>query len=218
MTDWSDPDRVREFAAREPDHRLMAWMEGIGDPSALRVLDLGCAGGRNAVYLAGLGVDVRALDATAAMVAATREGVARHVGEAAATDRVEVGRMDDLARYPDGAFDLVVALGVYQLARDEDELRRALAETARVVRADGELLSSVFGPGTRFPGRTLTPVDGHPYRHVDPAKDTICLLGADDLDRELARVGFTPTVPTETVVRVRNGGERVVANGHHRHR
>jgi len=191
-------------------------MGAVADPRALRVLDVGCAGGRNTVYLASLGVDVRAIDATEAMVAATREGVAAHLGATDAAARVEVGRMDDLSGFPDDGFDLVVALGVYQLARDEDELRRALAETARVTRPGGELISSVFGPGTRFPGRVLTPVAGAEYRHVDPAKDTLCLLGPRELDRELARVGFTPVVETATVIRERNGGTRVVANGHHR--
>ena len=38
----------------------------------MRVLDIGCAGGRNAVYLARLGFDVHALDASEAMVAETR--------------------------------------------------------------------------------------------------------------------------------------------------
>jgi SAM-dependent methyltransferase len=213
---WSDPDRVREFAARDPDHRLQAWMAEVPDPRSVRVLDLGCAGGRNTVYLAGLGAEVEALDATEAMVAATREGLARHLGLDTAISRVQVGAMDDLSRYPHARFDLVVALGIYQLARDEDELRRALAETRRVVRPGGEVLSSVFGPGTRFPGRELIPVPGHSYQHLDPAKDTLCLLGEHALDEEMARVGLRPVVPTFTVVREGEEARRVVANGHHR--
>ncbi|NIP81300.1 MAG: hypothetical protein GWO00_00905, partial [Gemmatimonadetes bacterium] len=41
---WESPERVARFAERDPDHRLVALASGYGDPGAVRVLDLGCAG------------------------------------------------------------------------------------------------------------------------------------------------------------------------------
>ena len=49
----------------------MELIEEYPDPSRVRVLDLGCAGGRNTVVLAERGFDLEALDASAAMVAKT---------------------------------------------------------------------------------------------------------------------------------------------------
>ena len=65
---WSDPERVEEFARREPDVRLQRILSDCTDPPALRVLDVGCAGGRNMRYLVEGGFDAWALDLSEAMV------------------------------------------------------------------------------------------------------------------------------------------------------
>ncbi|MGW8282257.1 MAG: hypothetical protein ACWGON_03050, partial [Gemmatimonadota bacterium] len=48
---WERPEVVEKFAGREPDHRLVEWLSGRDDLEGLRVLDLGCAGGRNSRYV-----------------------------------------------------------------------------------------------------------------------------------------------------------------------
>ena len=93
---WEDPAQVARFAEREADRRLAALLPSFPDPARTRVLDLGCAGGRNAALLALKGFDVHALDASAAMVAHTRERLAAVLGVAEAERRVRQGRMDDL--------------------------------------------------------------------------------------------------------------------------
>jgi 2-polyprenyl-3-methyl-5-hydroxy-6-metoxy-1,4-benzoquinol methylase len=69
---WERPETVDRFASRDPDHRLQRLIGEYGRPAAIRALDLGCAGGRNTVLLAQRGFDVRALDASSAMVERTR--------------------------------------------------------------------------------------------------------------------------------------------------
>ncbi|HEX6068288.1 MAG TPA: class I SAM-dependent methyltransferase, partial [Longimicrobiaceae bacterium] len=137
---WEQPEVVEQFAARAPDHRLLAILPEYARPAEVRVLDLGCAGGRNTVLLAERGFDVWAVDASGPMVERTRERVAEILGADAARERVRVGAMDDLSCFPESSFDLVVALGIYHNARSVDEWERSIAETTRVLTSGGRLL------------------------------------------------------------------------------
>lgn len=215
---WSQPEQVRRFAERDPDHRLRRLVdqgELQGTPPA-RALDLGCAGGRNTVFLARRGIDVHALDTSAAMVEETRRRLARVVGEEEARRRVRRGRMQELDRFDDGAFDLVVALGVYHHARDLDELRRALAETARVLEPRGLLLAATFSPRSSPGDRGLTPVEGREHVWRGFSSGPLLLLEADELDREARRNGLVPERPTRTVEAEHDGGTRVTVNALYR--
>jgi SAM-dependent methyltransferase len=163
--------------------------------------------------LAQHGVDVIALDAAPAMVERTRTDLAALCGAEEARRRVRVGRMDDLAFADDACFDLIVALGIYHMAASEEELARALAETRRVLHAEGRVLVAIFAPGTRFGARTYTHVSGTRFVHEAPDGERACLLRAEDLDAEMARVGLRPLVPTSTVRREPGDAVRVVVNG-----
>ena len=213
---WESAENVARFAAREPDVRLTQLVPGFPEPGAVRVLDIGCAGGRNAAYLARLGFDVHALDASKAMVAETRRRLAAILGEAEAARRVGVGRMDDLRWAADGSFDLVVALGIYHCAQSRAEWDRALSETARVLVPGGRLLVSVFTPETDLTGRGVAPVPGEPHVYEGFESGRSVLMDAATLDAELARHGFSCVVPT-SVARPRvEVGRRVSANGLYR--
>ena len=118
---WEDPEKVEEFARKPPDHRLQALIEAEPDPRRLRALDVGCAGGRNAAFLAENGVDVVATDGSAAMVERTRERLAGLLGPEAAAERVIRATMDVMPWAADASFDLVVALGIYHNARTAEE-------------------------------------------------------------------------------------------------
>ena len=126
MPRWDDPDTVAFFAARPPDHRLVALVEAGGLPCGARVLDLGCAGGRNTAYLTGLDLEMVAIDAEPAMVASTRARIAPIVGPEEAGRRVRVGRFDALDDVDDASFDLLLALGVLQNAADDEAFGRGV--------------------------------------------------------------------------------------------
>jgi SAM-dependent methyltransferase len=190
---WSDPETVARFRDRDPDIHLVAILEEERDPTSLRVLDLGCAGGRNSAELARRGVPTIALDASAPMCAATRDREG--------TPTIQ-GVMDTLP-FPDRRFDLVVALGVYHQASSGAELRRALEETRRVLRPGGRVLLATFaremaGEAEAFPGEPLV----FPSRH---GGGRVALLEEDQLLRLAGEVGLAPTRPVET----RRGGDRV---------
>ena len=213
---WEAPARVAEFAAREPDVRLVDLMQRYAAPRATRVLDLGCAGGRNTEPLLEAGFDVIAVDASSAMVAATRARVAPLAGAAATEHRVLLARMDDLSFAADASFDLVVALGIYQQAQDEAEWTRALAETARVLRGDGRVLVANFAPGTGPRADPPGLVTGTRFVYTGLADGRACLLTADELDGEFARIGLAPEVPTTTVDRSSEEHRRVTVNALYR--
>jgi len=216
---WDRDENVARFAAREPDVRLLALLASAPEPEGIRVLDVGCAGGRNAVALAERGVDVEALDASPAMVAKTRERLAAVLGDADAKRRVRVGRMDDLSAWADARFDLVVALGIYHCAQSRAEWERALAESVRVLRPGGRLLVSVFTPETDLTGAGVREIEGEPgvYEGFDSGSRHV-LVDADGLDRDLARLGMEPLEPTRTARPKVETGRRVSANGLYRKR
>jgi SAM-dependent methyltransferase len=197
--------------------RLSELLREYSDARRTRVLDIGCAGGRNAVLLAEKGFDVEALDASPAMVAKTRERLAATLGAEEAQKRVRVGRMDDLSPVADASLDLVVALGLYHCAESRAEWERALSETARVLKPGGRLLASVFTPETDLTGRGTRPVAGEPdvYEGFDSGGRHV-LVDAEGLDRDLARFGLLPLEPTRTARPKVETGRRVSANGLYR--
>lgn len=187
---WERAEVVDQFASRAPDHRLVRLVEEYAHPEATRVLDLGCAGGRNAVLLAEQAFDVWAVDASAAMVDRTRERLSAALGSKQARKRVQQARMDDLAGFADESFDLVVALGVYHAAESMAEWERAVAETARVLKPGERVLVNHFTPEVDLTGRGVRPVAGEPGVYEGLADGRGVLLTADDLDGAMARHGL----------------------------
>jgi SAM-dependent methyltransferase len=209
---WEDPARVEQFAARDPDHRLVELLARYPDPRAVPVLDLGCAGGRNTELLARRGFPVHAVDASAAMVARTRVRIAPIVGDDEARARVRRGRMDDLGHHPDATFALVVALGVFHAARDHPEWDRAADEVARILQPGGLLLFSQFTPGTDLTGDGVTPVAGEPGVYDGLPGGRAVLLEAASVDRAMAARGLLPVAPSQTVTVSLEVGRRVSVN------
>lgn len=215
---WSRPDVVRRFAERDPDDRLRTLVEEYPDPGSVRALDLGCAGGRNAVFLARKGFDVRAVDGSPAMVAETRRRLAAILGELEAGRRVTEAKMDHLPGFDDASFDLVVSLGLLHNAVSWAEWRRAAAETARVLAPGGRLLVSQFTPATDFRGDGIRKVSGEPHLYDALPHGPGILLEPGELDEEMARLGLEPERPTTTGRTELHPGQRVSAKGLYRKR
>src|SRR5512133_1083678 len=95
-TFWEQPEVVARLAAMQPDHRLQAMIESHPHPERLHTLDVGCAAGRNTVYLASHGADVLAVDLSLPMVEMTRERLAPILGADEARRRVRQGSMEEL--------------------------------------------------------------------------------------------------------------------------
>lgn len=198
------------FAERPPDHRLSALVPQYAEPARTRVLDLGCAGGRNTVFLAERGFEVVARDRSSAMVRETR----RRLDEAGLEAVVEQGEMDDLAGIPDASIDLIVALGIYHAAPSRGVWDRTLNESFRVAAPGARVLVASFAPGHNPSGLGLAPVSGEQHVFDGLSGGRAFLVDAATLEAEMTAHGFTVLAPTETVRReTENGGERVTVNG-----
>jgi SAM-dependent methyltransferase len=209
---WERSESVEKFANRDPDLRLMELIDPVADPASMKVLDLGCAAGRNTVELAKRGFDFQALDGSRAMIERTTARVKSILGEREAERRVHLGRMDDLSAYGDAAFDLVVGLGIFHCASSREEWDRAMAESVRVLAPGGRLLVSVFTPETDLHGKGINPIPGEPHVYSGFSSGRTFLVDAPTLDAELARRGLEPVVSTKTVRVEMDRGRRVVVN------
>ncbi len=214
---WERPDIVARFADRDPDHRLVA-LAGRRDVQGLRALDVGCAAGRNSRFLAERGADVWALDGSSAMVEATRSALAAVLGRPDADRRVIHGRMDVLDAFADGAFDLVLLLGVLQNAASDAELERTLDEVRRVLAAAGHCLVANFAPDSRPSGVPVSRVAGerHVYTDFGGPHRRIALLTPAALDAAFGRRGLAPEIPTATVRIATQRGHRTTVNALYR--
>ncbi len=209
---WNRDEVVAQFASRPPDVRLTALIEEIADPASVRVLDIGCAGGRNTVLLAERGFDVHAIDRSPAMVAEVRRRLTPIVGLAEAERRVREAPMDDLSGFDSGSFDLVVSFGVLHCAGSWAEWQSAAREVVRVLRPGGRLLFSQFTPETDLTGEGVRPVPGEPHVFEGMPSGRATLLSPAELDAEMTRLGLRAIVPTTTGATETERGRRVSAN------
>lgn len=213
---WESQEAVERFTEKQPDVRLLELLRAHTVPDQVRVLDIGCAAGRNTVVLAERGFDVFAMDRSTAMVSRTRERVAAVLGAGEADRRVVPGRMDDLGRYEDASADIVVALGVLHQAASESEWMGAISEMSRCLAPGGLLLIAAWSPRSRPHGESVREVAGERNVYEGFHTGTHCLVEAPDLDRVMASAGFVPEVPTVEVRVETEKGWRVTINALYR--
>jgi ubiquinone/menaquinone biosynthesis C-methylase UbiE len=102
--------------------------------------------------------------------------------------------MEDLPAR-DRSFNLVIAHGIWNLARSAAQFRQALDEAARVAKPGAGLFVFTFSRNT-FPAQTV-PVAGEPFVFTQFSGEPQCFLTESQLNAELRRVGFVrdPSVP-----------------------
>lgn len=98
-----------------------------------RILDLGCGDGQLTARLAASGANIRAVDASPAMVAAAR---ARGV----AADEAQAEKLP----YADASFDAVFSNAVLHWVRGQDEM---ISEVHRVLKPGGRFVAEMGGHG-----------------------------------------------------------------------
>jgi SAM-dependent methyltransferase len=190
---WSRPETVAGFVQSAPNRVLLRYAERARQRAgAARALDLGCGAGRNAIPLARAGWHVIGLDLSWPMLTAA----ASRAREEGTADRVQLilGPMDELPIRRD-SIDLLIAHGIWNLARSAAQFRRALGEAARVARRAAGLFVFTFSRNTFPPG--TEPVTGEPFVFTQFSGTPQCFLTDSQLVSELAAVGFTadPSVP-----------------------
>jgi ubiquinone/menaquinone biosynthesis C-methylase UbiE len=162
------------FAARERQR-----------PGARHALDLGCGAGRNAVPLARMGWEVIGTDLSWPMLLAA----AQRAEQENLRDRLRLvlAPMDEIPAQG-GRFDLVVAHGIWNLARSAAELRRAIREAARVARPGAGLFVFTFSRNT-LPA-DARPVAGERFVFTEFSGQPQCFLTEGQLIDEMGAAGF----------------------------
>ena len=178
---WSEAGTVAGFSQSPPNARLIEYAAHIRGSTAIRVLDIGCGAGRNAVPLAEAGARVVGVDLSLPMLqAATRRKADRRLD-------LMLAPMDALP-VRSRAFDLVIAHGIWNLARSAREFRRAIAEAARAARQGARLFVFTFSRHTLSP--QATPVAGEPFVFTQFSGTAQIFLTRDQFISELAAHGF----------------------------
>jgi SAM-dependent methyltransferase len=189
---WSNAATVAGFAQSAPNATLLDYARRVSGGRSLRIADLGCGAGRNAVPLAAMGARVVALDLSLPMVVAAQARVAADQSRLRLV--VALAPMDALP-LRDRSIDLIVAHGIWNLARSDAEWRRAVREAARVAAAGARLFAFTFSRHTIPPG--AQPVAGEQFAFTDFSGSPQIFMTADQLITELAHEGFEadPALP-----------------------
>ncbi|MFN7943299.1 MAG: class I SAM-dependent methyltransferase [Thermoanaerobaculia bacterium] len=190
---WSAPGTVAGFVQASPNETLLRFAatelaaRSVAAESRQRAkaLDLGCGAARNAIPLARLGWNLVGLDLSWPMLVAAG---ARARGERLAECLLLMRSPMDRLGLVDRGFDLVVAHGIWNLARSTAEFRRGVAEAARVAKPGAGLFVFTFSRETLPP--EAEPVAGETFVFTQFSGEPQCFLTAEQLTGELAAAGF----------------------------
>jgi SAM-dependent methyltransferase len=181
---WTRPETVAGFVRSEPNPALLEYAARRRlDRRTNLLVDIGCGAGRNAVPLARTGWRLIGLDLSWPMLSAA---AARQTG----------GRLDlvhaamEALPIRDRSADLVVAHGIWNLARTGGEFHQALSEAARICRGGGALF--VFTFSRRTLPAAAEPVAGEQIVFTQFSGQPQCFVTAEYLMESLDAAGFEP--------------------------
>lgn len=217
---WNHPSTVAGFASGSPNQSLIAFASAarLRGKNGL-ALDIGCGAGRNAVPLAGLGWNVIGIDLSMPMLTAAMERA--RAAETRRRCRFVLSTMGQLP-IANGSCDLVIAHGIWNLARSAAEFRLGIREAARVSRPGAALFVFTFSRSTL--ASDAQPVHGEPFVYTAFSSEPQVFLTRAQLIEECAGGGFVPdpVLPLEELNRRRPGmlaaaGSPVIWQGVFRH-
>ena len=181
---WSRPSTVAGFVSSPPNSSLLDVARELRAHGHRRALDIGCGAGRNAVPLCREGWRVLGTDLSLPMLQAARER-ARREGVTGLT--CILAPMDTLPAR-DGTCDLVIAHGIWNLARTASQFRAAVREASRCAAPGGTLF--VFTFSRRTLPEDAEPVPGEAFVFTQFSGEPQCFLTGEQLLEEMRTAGF----------------------------
>lgn len=203
---WSTPETVAGFVQSPPNATLLRFADAERARGAIRVLDIGCGAARNALPLAQSGWKVFGTDTSWPMLVAAAQRV--RAGSLESRVHLANAAMDRLP-VADRSADLIVAHGIWNLARSASEFRGGVREAARAGRIGAGLFLFTFSRNT-LPGDAM-PVAGEPFVFTQFSGEPQCFLTREQILDELRSEGFLedPAVPLHELNRPRGTLTRV---------
>jgi SAM-dependent methyltransferase len=204
---WEEAGVVKGFSTAAANEILLAFVRAeLARRPRLRILDVGCGAARNAAPMAAEGAAVIGTDVAWPML----EAASRRVEGAGVVRRVVLVRapMDHLP-LGNASVDLVVAHGIWNLARSAAEFRRAVAEAARVAREGSGLFVFTFSRATLPPDDR--PVSGEAFVFTQFAGEPQCFLTETQLKEELFGAGWEKDPPGPLTEYNRPAASRTIA-------
>jgi len=160
----------------------------------MRILDTGCGGGRNLVYLLREGYEVYAIDADAQAVDSVR-ALARRLAPALPDSNFRVEAVEHTS-FDDACADVVISSAVLHFARDDAQFEAMLRGSWRVLKPGGLFfcrLASTIGMESQ-----VEHIEGRRYKLPDGSKRY--LVDAALLSAITARSGGELADPLKTTV------------------
>ncbi len=165
-------------------------------PSGCRVLDAGCGGGRNLVWLLQHGYDVHAIDRDEAMLSRTRRR-ATEFGRPDGESHFRVECVEDCS-FEDGSFDYVICNAVLHFARDRAHFDAMTARIAALLRPGGTAFCRLGTNITLQDKLVAAPEAGADWQRF-PDGQALFLLGMPDLLDRTEALGADLADPLKTV-------------------
>jgi SAM-dependent methyltransferase len=211
MTETSESSATQQFWEEFYGERDQVW---TGNPNALLVrevaeltpgsaLDLGCGEGGDAIWLAGRGWRVTAVDVSATAL----QRAAAHAREASVGERIVWAEHDLTQSFPGGSFDLVSAQFFHSPVEQAGERVTVLRQAAAAVAPGGVLLIAGHAGWPSFLEHPHTDV------HFPTMPEVIDGLGldpdawqvetADEVEHELTSPEGQVGHRADTVLRIR---------------
>ncbi len=183
---WEDPRTVAGFVTGAPNQQLLAFAgRFVRAAQPPRCLDLGCGAARNSLPLAAMGFHVTGTDLSMPMIDAAQARASRE-GAALPVEFIHAPMTPlPFERY---SFDLIVAHGIWNLARSDSEFRSAVREAARVARHGAGLFVFIFSRHTLDEDAVADPGESFIYSAWNGEPQ--CFLSENELVLELAEAGF----------------------------
>jgi ubiquinone/menaquinone biosynthesis C-methylase UbiE len=164
---------------------VLDWITKLRLPASSQVLEIGCGAGVLTTEIARAGYRIEAVDAAPAMVELTRQNAAdKDVAERVTASLADVHALC----FPEGKFDLVIAIGVIPWLHD---VPRGLAEMQRVLKPGGSLIVTADNEWRLV--RILDPASSPASRPLRSLlKTVLCRVGLYNMSHDLVVKMHTP--------------------------
>ncbi|MEK5448420.1 class I SAM-dependent methyltransferase [Paenibacillus sp. FSL R7-0331] len=209
---WNADKVVNQFSSAKAADYISHFFSAFDEKADLKVLDIGCGGGRNTVLLHNMGFEVYGCDSSPGMVYETQRQLSLISPALNTEEKVVLGEAYHLP-YLDNTFDFILSNGVFHNVLSQDDFNACLMECSRLLKHNGVLYLSLFTSDYLDPG--LLQVPGLDNIFQTPDGLGMILFNAEAIERMLDNHGFKAKGNKECYVIEVETGKRSLFRNHY---